>query len=383
MRKIFHCTFAALAIVGITSCDDSLSKAKTFGDKLASDIKANNLEAVRSVYPDASLADSLGFAIENIDVEVCPGEKDGEYILIFADGVNATVVMSEDGTFSVVNSTGLFAYPKSYVKLANETGAVKGNINDANIAAVMKNMKPMMDYLYEEYNSSRKDAIKLGDLVITKDIEFMMDLGKAYYPIENTLNEEIKGNEYTVTWENEEFNWEDQNTSYKTEKGIDLSPKGTGKIEFEFTGRYYPSIKSVKVDAVSMEEFLERFKAKGDEYARYMEERGPIDESGNTLGKESMTFAGKLGGKYPIHLTIGEGFKSGSYYYDKYGPSNPLKLTVISFNPKNGKIKLEEFTDQGRVTGEFTGVVSKNSFEGEMDAYNGKTHAFSLSCISE
>lgn len=73
--------------------------------------------------------------------------------------------------------------------------------------------------------------------------------------------------------------------------------------------------------------------------------------------------------------------KKGTYYYDKYGPSNTLQLVVKAFNPNTGDLTLEETNDKAEVTGTFIGKLSDTSYTGTMTAYTGKTYNFDLKIV--
>lgn len=372
---------AALLVAFTSSCDKNKQILTDFANEFAANVKANNLEKIRSVYPDAELADSVAFSTPGGDPTVEAGDVEGEFIVTFSDNANILVKLADDGTVSVINSVGIFAYPADIYTLAEKTGALTEGIKDVELAKVMLNVGPMISYLCEDYNKSRKNALSVSKPVITKDIEFAMDVGSGYYVITNSLDVPVAGDEYTITWEDFSFGPGMDKQSKRTEKGKDIPANGKVHIPFENTIHWSPSIEKVTVDAVNENEFLKRFEPKGYEYARYVKEHGAIDKRQEGIGDGPFTFAGKLSGKHAIHLTIDKGFKTGSYYYDKYGPAHPLQLTVTSYDPSTGKLKLEEFTDQGRVTGEFDGVVTSETYEGEMDSFTGKTHKFTLSVV--
>lgn len=382
MKKVILSLMIPALLGALTSCDKNTQKVKEFADEFATNVKANNLEKIRSVYPDAELADSVAFSTPAGDPSVKSAENDGEYMVTFSDDAGMLVKVADDGTVSVINSVGIFAYPADLYSVAEKTGALSEDMKDVELAKVMLNINPMLSYLCEEYNTTRKDALRLGQPVVTKDITYAMEEGRGYYVITNELDEPIAGEDYTITWEDVYLGFGYDSQKNRTTKGKDIAAKGTVQIPFVFSGHGGESIVKVAVNAIDENEFIKHFKPKGDEYAKYVKNHGAIEKREKGIGDGPFTFAGKLGGKYPIHLTIDKGFKTGSYYYDKYGPSHPLKLTVTSYEPSTGKLKLEEFTDKGRVTGEFAGIVTAETYEGEMDAYTGKTHKFTLTAVN-
>lgn len=130
---------------------------------------------------------------------------------------------------------------------------------------------------------------------------------------------------------------------------------------------------------LSNEEFMAGYTPVGNEYEAYVKEHGDeVSAAGKKLSDGPYHIQGKLGGKYAVHITLDRGMKQGSYYYDKMGPSARLELKVLDFNPKTGKLILEEHNDMGQVTGTFTGTLSSTGFVGQMTSYQGKIYDFNM-----
>lgn len=94
-----------------------------------------------------------------------------------------------------------------------------------------------------------------------------------------------------------------------------------------------------------------------------------------------LTLKGKIGGKYPIHMTINADRTGGSYYYDKSGPNNALSLTVLEYDNNTGTLKMEERNDKNEITGSFLGTLSSDRYVGTLHLPNGKSFEFSLSVM--
>ncbi len=82
--------------------------------------------------------------------------------------------------------------------------------------------------------------------------------------------------------------------------------------------------------------------------------------------------------KYPItmQLSIYDSVVSGTYYYNKQGPDNVLKL---SGNLRGDELELFETDENGRQTGHFKGYYSNGEYEGEFVTMQGKSMQFRVS----
>lgn len=99
---------------------------------------------------------------------------------------------------------------------------------------------------------------------------------------------------------------------------------------------------------------------------------------GDDTIQTDMVLEGKIGGKYPIHMTLNGDRTGGSYYYDKSGPDNCLTLYVTDYDAATGLLKMEERNDKGEVTGRFEGRLTAKSYVGTLTLTNGKEFTFDL-----
>ena len=81
--------------------------------------------------------------------------------------------------------------------------------------------------------------------------------------------------------------------------------------------------------------------------------------------------------KYPItmQLSIYDSVVSGTYYYNKQGPDNVLKL---SGNLRGDELELFESDENGNQTGHFKGILSGGEYNGEFVTPAGKVMQFRL-----
>jgi hypothetical protein len=81
--------------------------------------------------------------------------------------------------------------------------------------------------------------------------------------------------------------------------------------------------------------------------------------------------------KYPItmQLSIYDSVVSGTYYYNKQGPDNVLKL---SGNLRGDELELFESDENGNQTGHFKGIFSNGEYYGEFVTAAGNAMQFRL-----
>ncbi|MCM1349219.1 MAG: hypothetical protein NC338_07380 [Firmicutes bacterium] len=387
MKKISSIILTAATAVLLCACSDGNKEAVTnFATDFAGKLKAQQVDSLKAVYPDVEKAAELvpSVDVENMVVDAVSG--DSVYSVKYGENASLTVRVSPDGKMSVKDSHGLFAYPKSTVSFAEKVGGLKSveNPTDAQLAEIMATTDALSANLFKDYVESRKNAIKKSGPVITKDIEFMMDEGRGYYTLTNTTDQPIAGKDYTITWLDEYIGFGVEEHNKRIENGKDIPANGSVKVDFMFSGHGGASLSSVAMKVPTQEEFYANFTPTGNEYEAYVKANGTVSASAaDDLSEGPYTIAGKLNGKLPIHINLNKGMRDGSYYYDKYGPSNTLTLTVKSFNKKTGTLVIEERNDKGEVTGTFSGTLTPETFVGEMTAYTGKTLPFNLKVVNE
>lgn len=380
MRKYVTLAVMALALgFAMTGCSDKRAAAvKSFSDNFAKNAAENNMDSLKACYPAVEMADEVELTYNPDSIAVSGTDAEGVYDVVLGGGVSMVVAVAPDNKITVKETRGLFKYPAPKMKFARATGAVKGSMTDEKLATAMATVDNMATDMFNEYVASRKNAIKNLGLTVTKDIEFMMDEGKGYYTLKNTTDQPISGDEYSVTWECSYIGVGGEDVKKQIMPGKDIPANGTVRLDISFNGHYSETIKAITMNTPSQESFFKSYAANGNEYADYVKTHGEAKAGAGKLSDGPYELAGKLGGKMAIHVNIDKGMKHGSYYYDKYGPSNTLELSVKAFNPRTGELTLEESNDKGQVTGSFVGTLSDRSYTGTMTSYTGKSYAFDL-----
>lgn len=376
MKKII---FASIVAVLLTACSDKgKDAAAAFAPKFAQWAQTGQTDSIVAAYPVAEMAQT--FTLTPADASDAKVAKSGDgYAITYPSGATVNVVVDEAGNVKIVSSNGLFKFDETKRVFAERIGALKDAETDSALAVAMDMSDAIAAWLLEGEVAKRKNAIRVSGPTITYDPEFALDEGKGYYTLTNTTDASIAANEYTISvvWEA----MREGTTSRKIEKSVNLAPGESYKWHFDFNYYYGPNKPVVTMSLPSQEDFIANYQPRGDEYSRYVAEHPQGSASVERLGKGPYELKGKLGGKMAIHMNLHKGMENGSYYYDKYGASHPLSLTVKSFSPRTGKLTLDERNEKGEVTGTFEGTLTPKDYTGTMTSHSGKTYQFHLEVI--
>lgn len=363
-----------LAALVATGCSDK--KTQEFAETVGRLVKANQVDSLAAVYPDA-VFDSIGFANDFEAIEIEKTDVDGVVRAKFGEVASINIKKDENGNLSVVESNGIAAFPKGQLEMAKKAGALKDNLSDINLMENMIFLDELNAALYEASGEYGKKAIKISNQTVTKESMYAMDPGYGYYTLTNNTDRDIKGSEYEVVWNDVYLGWVNSST-YRREKGKDIPAHGSVRYNYSFSGHSGSSLEKVVMKPVPYDEFLSNYAYDGKEFDEYMKTADKSVIKRPPLSDGPYNISGKLGGKYPIHMILEKGMKKGTYYYDKNGPAHPLYLAVKMFNRHTGRLILEETNDKGEVTGYFLGRIAGKEFKGKMTAFTGITYDFDL-----
>lgn len=267
----------ALAGVSITSCGKKAApedQVRDYGKYFLEKLSANQIDSLKASYPDIVKADSLvslqDEALGIDSIMVAPIATAGQYEVQIGKGVSLIVNYADDGTITVAQSKGLFAFPQSKMELARKTGLWEVSLGDAELADRL-NDKDFFDWLAKEKTVKTSDILTLGR---TEGDGYWTD-GFRY--IVNQTDQHINGSDYKVVYKYgySVFNGYDYDTSQGTEykSGKDIPPHGSVKFPFVKTSHGGEDITGVKLN-LSQDEIQERFAPyTGTEYNDYLKSK--------------------------------------------------------------------------------------------------------------
>lgn len=311
----------------LCSCSGKKKEVERFATDFAHKAQSGQMDSLKMIYPQIEDADSISINFVADSLKVDKTDKEGIYNVSYGNGVSAVVKLDNDGSLSVIETKGLFAYTKEKEGFAEKIGALEDDINDEEKAKRMAIVDLVAENIYEKYSNRRKNAIVNLGSTITEDITYMFETGSGYYTLKNTTDEPIHGNEYTITWTDSHIGMDGDRTSYRTEHGKDIPANGTVRIPYDFSGHDFTEISNIAMRELSNQEFMATYTPIGNEYEAYVKKHGDsVKNISKKLDDGPYHIKGKLGGKYAVHITLEKGMTNGSYYYDKYGPSAKLEL---------------------------------------------------------
>lgn len=122
-------------LMGLTLCLVSCGKSKEeqvkeFAVDFAEKASENQIDSLKAVYPDIEKADSVALKYIAEGIVVHPSGEGKEYKVLLNPDVSIIVKPTEDGSFSVTESRGLFAYPRNVIEIVEQEGLWKNDITD-------------------------------------------------------------------------------------------------------------------------------------------------------------------------------------------------------------------------------------------------------------
>lgn len=221
----------------------------------------NELDSLKDIYTDVSLADSVSLNLDSIDIEKT--DSPDIYIVKFSKNQSIKVVTDADGKIRVIESHGVFAYPEVREQLARLGGMWDENLNDVDMAQRMKD-DGYFDFVTEKVNSTASNVIGVGSVSAVGN-------GALAQQIVNKTDRQIWGSDYVVKIRQTHYRSENPDSvNYTFLDGKDIAPKGS--VTFNLT---QADAGDEVVDGINFvltnKEQVERFvHLTGNEYREYL-----------------------------------------------------------------------------------------------------------------
>lgn len=231
MKRISSFIPMVLALLLFSACKN-YDDVKQFMAELSAAIEKNDTASIEKMYPDAVKADSLvlTFDAEKAQMET---NDDGSIKVDLGEGKDIIVMKNEgDGSMTVKSSHGIFAYPADKLTLGKKAGQYADSLDDKSNAERMADTL-FVGWLQGKILESMKSLVK-----ITKSEVSVKNQPRGYticsytVTVANETDQEIGGNDYTVTAKETWTAWDDgwlDATFVETKRPSSSSKALTGK----------------------------------------------------------------------------------------------------------------------------------------------------------
>lgn len=282
-RKTHYLLAISMLLLMLASCNNDADKVKDFAQDFAQAVAHNDVKKVKSMYPDAAQCDS--FALHNYSPDsmvIQEMKQKGLYKVFFTPEITATIKRASDGTMTVVNSKGLFAFSDGIDQLAISTGWFQHKMDD------LQRQKQLADTAFLDFLSS-KVSNSLNATISATEWSFDMPEGGTFGPhssepltlhikVRNASSMPLKGSDYYVTSVVKDNSGEVLVT--KTLKGVDVPPAGSSTITFRdndvpvIEGGYLGSFDNTVHLKVSKAKMISLYlQPTGNEYEEYKSQK--------------------------------------------------------------------------------------------------------------
>lgn len=222
--------------LAFSACSDDAGKVKDFAQGFAQAVAHNEVDKVKKMYPAAEQCDSFALTGYSPDSMVIQETKQKDvYKVYFTPEITATIKRASDGTMTVVNSRGLFAYGDVIDRLAISTGWFQHKMDD------LQRQKQLADTAFLNFLYS-KIVDKLNSSITATEWTYDVPEGGMFGPhasepltfhitVRNASSIPLRGSNYYVTCVVKDNLGETWTT--KTIGGVDVPAAGSSKISFK------------------------------------------------------------------------------------------------------------------------------------------------------
>lgn len=260
--------FAVLCLIGMAACNqgDPNAEVTAFANRFASYVAQNQLDSIRTIYPDAAECDSFALNFVADSLRVTANDQDGTFTVNVGNGADFVVAKDKDGNMSVASSHGLVAFNADDLAFAKSVGQYKDGLTDVQQARRM-GVKEFKES--QMFNFNKELNAKVTASQTFKEIklpEFAADEGISAVTVTNKTNVAIDGSDYVI----DIFaDGQHGNGSYH-QKGKNIPAGGSTTIQFSYAGNTYPTGALLTFTIPDEQLFVKYFKATGSEFDEYL-----------------------------------------------------------------------------------------------------------------
>lgn len=266
MKKLF---FYAAILLLFTGCGAQDSHVKEFVSQLLTALNNGDNAAIAKMYPGAADVNAFasGFNLDSVQIE--NDNMTGGYKVLLGNGNWFSVTGDDKESLKIVDSHGLFAYPKEQMTFAQETGWITANMNDQEMRKAFADTT-FYDYLYDKTVEQLKKNVVAKVNYDKSDIQCATEVQSTIVAqVTNNGSRAISGEDYNLSM------WSDMYDP-KTVKGKDVSPKETVYLSARFPAEgmmrqiYYAALKWNISGQSKREVVTKYYEIQGGEYTDFV-----------------------------------------------------------------------------------------------------------------
>ena len=268
MKSNVFTIIAVLFLLGMTACNRSNPTADVtdFANRFASFVAQNQLDSIRTHYPDAVECDSFSLNYVTDSLRVVANEQSGSFTVSLGSGTSFIVAKDKEGKYNVVSSHGLVAFNDADLDFAKKVGQYKDGLTDVQLARRMS-VKEFKEKLIFEFAKELNDKVVAGKLNPEVRLPmFSADEGVGAVTVTNGMGKVIEGGDYMI----DIFADGQHGSGSYREKGKNIPAKGSATIQFTYAGNTYPTGALLTFVIPDEKLFAKYYEATGNEFDEYL-----------------------------------------------------------------------------------------------------------------
>lgn len=285
MTRTTAFVMVALCVI-LCSCRKGKNKMKAFAEKTISYVQNNELDSLKSVFPDMKF-ESAAFKEDFDEIKIEKPNEFGETRIKFGDAA-WIMVEEKEGGYKIIDSYGLGVFPEERLKTAKETGMVGSETTDNHIAELLKD-DAFFAWLEKKAVSEMKEGISMsvGSTSYNSredwdDYDEWTDFYQAIRKVTVTNNTDtpISGSEYSIGYTAKHWTcceYEQYIPSSRSKSGVDLAPGESKTLTLASDYSEWslkPLIENVHLNTkISAANAMSSYTPTGTEYQEYLDSK--------------------------------------------------------------------------------------------------------------
>ena len=278
MRKILFFALVGLAVM-LVACDNTEKEVKEFLGQFSEAATSGDKDALAKLYPGIEIADSLSFGVDVENLKIENTDEENVFKVTLEAGKDILVTRNDDGTMTITESHGLFAYDASRLDFARKTGQFKDELTDITNAQRMSDSR-FLNELSEKLFAEVRNNIS---------VQVMSQQGREYWEViwsavvTNNNDFDLGGDDYSAYLSCTYFDREmlrDVSANGKTLSGKSIPAHASvtynlGLDDMESGTQY--RVSSINIKSLSPDVISRIYTPTGNEYEEFVKENGPYN----------------------------------------------------------------------------------------------------------